>query len=270
MNWRIYILGVLFIAFGFVRVFATPQIPDRLIYNGDTLSVMLYLPNELHSVRLFGDKETCITTACGRGYVATWEIVKDQLYLTGIYSCCYYEDSIQADLGLLFSEKANNGKVKADWITTNAFCQTGKIIARIDAGLSIYENDFEFVFNKGKLLGIKSYDNSRSRKSIYSQNQEKLKEFIYSNINWNNLPKLEKPIRIVLIFSANEIGTVDSVEVMRSDNETFNQEAVKVIKLIPDWDVFYFRGEFFRVPWFFPIVFSEEHQKKYGKGVPNR
>jgi len=43
-----HIVTKLFIAIGFVGAFATPQIPDRLIYNGDTLSVYLYLPNELY------------------------------------------------------------------------------------------------------------------------------------------------------------------------------------------------------------------------------
>ena len=271
---------MLFLVFGFIRIFATPQIPDKLIYKGDTISVALYLPDEFYqnetitfdsvefvnrtlSVKLFGDKKTCKTTACGREYVATWEIIENQLYLTGIYSCCYYKDSIEADLDLLFSGKVNNGKVKADWVTTNAFFQVGKKIAYIDAELSIYENDFEFVFNEGKLLNIISYDNSKSRKSIYSQSQEKLKEFIYSNVNWNELPKLEEPIRIVLKFSANEIGKVDSVEVMRSNNETFNQEAIKVIKLIPDWDVLYFKGKLLRIPWIIPIILSEENKEKY-------
>jgi len=279
MIWKKQILTNLFIAIGIIGVFATPQIPDKLIYNGDTLSVYLYLPNEfykpdtvpigqyesIYTVNLFGDKKTCISTACGRKYQATWEILDNQLYLTGIYSCCYYEDNIKADLTSLFKEKVINGKVKADWVTGNVFFQKGKMITRIDAELSIYETDFEFEFSEGKLLNVKSYDNSKSRKSIYSQNQEKLIDFIYSNIDWNNLPISQEGVSVNVRFSANENGKVDEVKIMRGDNETFNKEAIRVVKLIPEWDVFYIRGKHFRIPWNLPIIFSEENREKYGK-----
>ena len=279
MIWKKQILTNLFIAIGIIGVFATPQIPDKLIYNGDTLSVYLYLPNEfykpdtvpigqyesIYTVNLFGDKKTCISTACGREYQATWEILENQLYLTGIYSCCYYEDNIKADLTSLFKEKVINGKVKADWVTGNVFFQKGKMITRIDAELSIYETDFEFEFSEGKLLNVKSYDNSKSRISIYSQNQEKLIDFIYSNIDWNNLPISQERVSVNVRFSANENGKVDEVKIMRGDNETFNQEAIRVVKLIPEWDVFYIRGKHFRFYWNLPIIFSEENREKYGK-----
>jgi len=279
MIWKKQILTNLFIAIGIIGVFATPQIPDKLIYNGDTLSVYLYLPNEfykpdtvpigqyesIYTVNLFGDKKTCISTACGRKYQATWEILENQLYLTGIYSCCYYEDNIKADLTSLFKEKVINGKVKADWVTGNVFFQKGKMITRIDAELSIYETDFEFEFSEGKLLNVKSYDNSKSRISIYSQNQEKLIDFIYSNIDWNNLPISQERVSVNVRFSANENGKVDEVKIMRGDNETFNKEAIRVVKLIPEWDVFYIRGKHFRFYWNLPIIFSEENREKYGK-----
>ena len=113
-------------------------------------------------------------------------------------------------------------------------------------------------------MGIKSYDNSKSRISIYSQ-KEKLHEFIYNNINWDDLPKCEEPISVYLTFSANEFGKIDNVEIKRGDNETFNQEAIRVIKLIPDWDVFFFKGRLFRLPWATPIIFSEENKEKYRK-----
>ena len=266
-----YILTNLFIVLGFFGMFATPQIPDRLIYNGDTLSVYLYLPDEFYNtnqiltVNLFGDKKTCETTACGREYQATWEIIDKQLFLTGIYSCCYYEDNIKADLATLFKGKVIDGKVKADWVTTNTFFQAGKQIAFIDFYISIFEKDYEFEFKEGKLLNIKIYDNSKSRKSIYSQNQEKLVDFIYSNIDWNKLPISQKRIRVIVRFSANENGKIDKIEIFKGDNKIFNKEAIRVIKLIPDWDVFYFKGTHFRLPWNMSILFSEENRKKYGK-----
>ena len=74
------------------------------------------------------------------------------------------------------------------------------------------------------------------------------------------------PLLINLRFSANEDGKVDKVEIIRkSDNEIFNQEAVRVIKLLPDWDVFFLQGQLDR-QWFnMPILFSEGNREKYGK-----
>jgi hypothetical protein len=170
MIWKKYILTKLFITIGILGAFATPQAPDKLIYKGDTLGVYLKLPNEFYkcdttiyeidtvpfesincllNVNLFGDKKTCWTTACGNGYWAGWEVIENQLYLTGIYSCCYYEDSIKADLTSLFKEKVIDGKVKADWVTGNFISLKGKRLFYnhdIVNGGGIFEYELELHF----------------------------------------------------------------------------------------------------------------------------
>jgi len=74
------------------------------------------------------------------------------------------------------------------------------------------------------------------------------------------------PIVVNTRFSANEDGKIDEVVItIKSNNEIFNQEAVRVIKLIPDWDVIFLQGQLYR-EWFnMPIKFSEENREKYGK-----
>jgi len=107
---------------------------------------------------------------------------------------------------------------------------------------------------------------TKSRQSTYSQNARKLLNFIYTNIDWDKLPKQQMPIRVITRFSANEDGKIDEVEIMRkSDNEIFNQEAVRVIKSIPDWDVIFLRGRPYRQWFSMAIIFSKENRKKYGK-----
>ena len=194
MSWEKYILTKLFIAVGLAGVFATPQIPDKLVYNGEVLSVYLYLPDEfykpdtvpigqfesIYTVNLFGNKKTCNSTACGREYQATWEIVENQLYLTGIYSCCYYEDSIKADLTSLFKEKVVEGKVKADWVNSKNIVRGGEELLFFSSDIPVFKKEIEFEFFNGKLLNINVFDNSKSRQSTYSQNTTKLLSFIYS------------------------------------------------------------------------------------------
>jgi len=283
MIWKRCILTKLLIVTGFVGAFATYPIPDKLVYNGKNFSVYLnILPDEFYkidtvtfdsleyinrilTVDLFGDKKGCQTTACV-DFLASWEIEKNQLYLTGIYSCCYYEDSIKADLTSLFKEKVINGKVKADWVSSKEIVQGGEELNFISYDIPVFKKEIEFEFLEGKLLNINTFDNSKSRQSVYSQNAEKLLNFIYTNIDWDNLPKQKKPIRVITRFSANENGKIDDIEVTKkSENEIFNQEAIRVIKSIPDWDVIYVKGQLYRQYYSMPILFSEENRKKYGQ-----
>jgi hypothetical protein len=266
---KVFILTILLTVYLF-RTFATSQIPDRLIYNGDTLSIFANPIEQLYdndSIRpyFFGKNEGCASTACWRGYVAEWIILDDFLYLTGIYSCCYYEDSIKADLKELFGAKFINGNVKADWFTADIISPQGKLLYYIHMGYeSLYETELEFQFVNGKLIGTKTYDNSMSRESEYSQDSEKLKEYIYSNINWSALPKFKKKdVKVFIQFSANEKGNIDSVKVMRGYNSIFDKEAVRVVKTIPNWDVYYRHGEHQRMNWTLPINFSEANRTNY-------
>jgi outer membrane biosynthesis protein TonB len=92
-----------------------------------------------------------------------------------------------------------------------------------------------------------------------------MQEYIYSNINWDILPKQDTIVKVVIKFSANEEGIIDDVKVLRGYNEIYDQEAVRVIKTIPEWDVYFMKGKHKRIPWHLPIVFSEENRKEYEK-----
>jgi hypothetical protein len=247
--------------------FATPQIPDKLIYNADTLSLFLKLPKEFYdsdtlTVNLF-EKKTRFSTDCGRGYIANWIIIDNQLYLTNIYSC-NYKDQTQADLKQLFRDKYIDGKVKADWITANVFATKGKLLLYVhDANNSIFEQDVELQFQQGQLIEMKSYNNSKTRQSVYAQDGKKFLKAIYSSINWDILPQHNQPVKVVLQFSSNEEGKIDSVIVARGADEIFNQEAIRVVKAIPEWNIYYRRGKHERVFWNVPIIFSEERKQEY-------
>lgn len=71
--------------------------------------------------------------------MAEWSIIEDEIYLTNIFSCQYYQDSIKSDLKTLFGDKCKNGRVKADWITGDFTVPKGKILQRILFGSHFYE-----------------------------------------------------------------------------------------------------------------------------------
>ena len=251
--------------------FATSQLPDRLIYKGDTLAIFanpleqLY-ENDSLAASFFGKKQGCESTACWRSYVAEWQIIENQLYLIGIYSCCFYSDTIQANLKSLFGNNYIDGKVKADWVSQHIIAPKGKLLYYIHNGYSsVYEKETEFQIEKGKLIAIHTYDNSKSKQSIYSQDSKKLWAHIYKEINWEKLPQkdLKNEPKVILSFTGNEMGVVDSVIVLRGYNELFDQEAIRVAKTIPEWDVYFRRGKFERRKWKITIFFSEEKREEY-------
>ena len=264
------------------KVSATAQIPDLLIYKGDTLllhtcPLSLY-PNRnlINPHNLFGGKG-CFFSACWRNYVATWELTNDKLFLVGIRNACYptdmkdiagsykakvEKDSIgteYADLQALFPEKYHNGKVEADWVTEDLTSPQGKLLFYVHNGFeSAYEKEVVFKIAKGNLEGVIIYDNSKSKRSEYSRNAQKLREYIHSNINWDELPEQGNSIKVTVSFSANENGIVDSVKIARGFSEIFDQEAVRVVKSIPEWDVYYQGGQHKRRPMSLQVIFDEK------------
>lgn len=264
---RNYILTLLLLTTIHFKSFGTAQIPDILIYKGDTLLLHSNPLEQLDNIdtlreKLFGDKMSYWTTACYRMYQAEWTIIDDQLYLTAIYSCDYSRDKIKANLETLFGEKFINQKVKADWVTAKISSPQGKQLYYIHSEYdSLYEKDVVFEIINGQLIGITTLEN---RKSKFSE-EITLMHFIYTNIDWDKLPNQDMPIKIFVRFSANEQGVIDSVKVVRGFDEIYDNEAIRVIKSIPEWDVFYSGGRHVRHSLVVPIVLSEENRLKYTK-----
>jgi hypothetical protein len=77
--------------------------------------------------------------------------------------------------------------------------------------------------------------------------------------------KNQDKITIFVQFSANSKGIIDSTKVVRGYNEDFDNEAIRVIKTIPKWDILYSRGQLVRMNWTMPITFNEDNRRKYGR-----
>jgi len=85
-------------------------------------------------------------TNCWRGYVATWEITDNVLYLIDIV---YNTPEEVVGLGYLFPQNA--GKIKADWYTGELRDPFGEQL-RVDYDDPGFESDLFFIIKKGKVI----------------------------------------------------------------------------------------------------------------------
>ncbi len=95
------------------NVFGTAQIPDYMVYEGDTLSLYAnplesYFENNPRPDSLFAEIGYN-STACWRGYIAYWELKNDSLFLLEIHG-----DSTTIDLSLIFRDGKIKNKIFAD------------------------------------------------------------------------------------------------------------------------------------------------------------
>ncbi len=93
------------------------------------------------------------TTACYRGYIGTWEIRDDRLFLVGI------ERLLRTPEGIVDATMGNalpwvkDGALAANWVSDGLRCPEGRLICYAHAMFqSRYERDRVFEFEKGRLL----------------------------------------------------------------------------------------------------------------------
>jgi hypothetical protein len=166
MKQRCLILVVVSLAFS--TAFSTEQIPDKLIVGKDTIYLKSFpLENLRLNLRLkkspfdygkFGFPHT----ACYRGYVATWQIIDENLTLIEVQKI----DSVGTQLNIVeylldnsYNPKIINGYVVADWYSDT--------LKRYELFTSSYTlNEFyvskdywmekdkriELIFEKGRLI----------------------------------------------------------------------------------------------------------------------
>ncbi|MCL7987068.1 hypothetical protein M8998_03830 [Sphingobacterium sp. lm-10] len=246
--------------------FATEQAPDRLIVNGDTL-LLHALPlqqwaklNELERP-LFPDSLSSFSTGCWRGYVAYWELIDNQLYLTGIYNGNH---SAKVNLDTLFGNKVYDSRVPADWFTDKVTAYKGRLVYYQHAGFSsIHEDEFEYVFEKGILKTSAYFDNSLSTSTPRTMYQPVPIGTIDSLIHWATLPPIEENIYVSITLEVDQFGKVDSILGINGDFDVFNQEALRVVRLLTALPVTYKRGELLDQPLYLRFVFTRKKQQRF-------
>ena len=241
------------------KIFATEQVPDYLIFNGDTVSIYSNPLEEKHSF-LFRDTSfylnTCMSTACWRRYKATWEISDDVLYLVSISDCC--NSKLTAKLELVFPGKVAEGKVKADWFTGKLIVPIGEVIYGEHMGysrVSQYEDIIKI--ENGRLIEVKRVDNTGT--SLPYMREKNLSNYLIRNLDnriLNEIRKKEFSLDFYVDVRSDSLRRVTGVVFKNISEIKYENEIRNALLLIDDWNVLYRRGEIAQLPWIYPVKIS--------------
>jgi hypothetical protein len=252
-------------------LFSTAQHPDVLYYQGDTFSIFSnpledYYTEETRPEHFFPERVACLSTGCWRGYIAHWTIENDILYLVRIETCCWDKKRARANLSHLFGDKCIYGRVKADWFTGGIMAPQGERIEYIHMGYeSIYERELIFTFEKGHMVQDNVLDNTKSKRSDYESDADKRNAFIFSHINWDQLPDSEEEVKLIAVLWTDPSGKIEGIEIRKSTNDSYNDAVVHAIQQIPDWTVFYHHGEFVPNSWVIAVKIDPAIRQQYGR-----
>jgi hypothetical protein len=162
--------------------FATAQEPDKIVYEE---KVRALFANPLEDYYKSGRKRppfmispNTISSGNWRGYVATWKIFDDTLYLQHVES---WIGGRKATLPRLFGKKVRNGRVKATWFSGELRIPDGKQLQYVHMGYgSVYERDIILTIEKGRITNKAAIDNTQrqlpSELELQWQELEKMKK----------------------------------------------------------------------------------------------
>lgn len=175
------------------------------------------------------------------------EVKNDSLFIVKAYG---KED---IDLLIIFGKRTN---IFAGWYSGILTNPKNLLISEHAGWGGFYEYETDFKFENGILKDVQIYHNE-IKPSIYT-NSDTLMNFIKTNIIYDNVKPVKGKIRVQLtIEDVDNSGRITKVSVLRG-YDGYNEEAIRVIKSIPQWEVIIRRGKKMRRPWSVPVYFVEQ------------
>lgn len=181
-----YILTVIFLISSYVLSFGTAQYPDKIIYKDKTFSLHT---NPLESYfDKYPDKRPkteIMSTALWRGYVATFEIVDNQLKLKDI------EIQVNIDTNsfktawksVLTEVFPNESERKINWFSGLLILPYGKRIDYVHMGYgSTYKNYYIVEIHEGSFVQDRQFNNRQFKDFKEAQFQEFKKTDEYKSL----------------------------------------------------------------------------------------
>lgn len=137
----------------------TAQIGEKLIYEGREVSMCSEPLGDFFALGGTHPEFQFTCTALWRGYVGTWEIINDRLYLVGLSGTL--KDGTEATLETVFP--AYPDRVFAHWFSGTLRIPEGKQLEYVHMGYaSTYERDRILQIEKGVVVGCNVRQNGKT------------------------------------------------------------------------------------------------------------
>jgi hypothetical protein len=128
----------------------TAQSGENLIYEGHTVTMHSEPLEDYFEAKGERPEFGGICTSCWRGYIGTWEIKDDRLYLVSLEGFGKLKDGTEASLQTIFPDQ--DGPILADWYSGTLKIPEGEMLEYIHAGYaSRFERDRFFEIEKGHI-----------------------------------------------------------------------------------------------------------------------
>lgn len=223
---------------------ATPQILDMLVMGKDTFflytSPLAEISNLIAKDSSFINKRV-YTTANKRGFVASWELIGEQIYLTKISDL--RNGKLEANLQTIFETKEYQPKIKATWINEEIIAHSKYALHGYLIGLSdVYEKEIILKVKSGKVLATEHLNNDWARtpndntstlnRYVIKKLPKKLRKQIVKN-------KLDYEFYTHVTFDSK--WQVKSIDFTKTEFDTMVLR--KIITSFDDWKLVYKKGE---------------------------
>lgn len=213
------------------RIYATGQYGDKLIINLDTVwinSNPLEDYFEKKGSRKIGEEELYSNcTALWRGYVATWKLEANKLFLIRIQTDYCGDNPIDIDI----SKEFGTAKVFAKWVNQIITRPKGEVLQYVHMGyMSIYEEEIFYSFKNGKLIGTKKNTYlERNNKLIFpgtSFLMDTIKTIILKSINSTERTSFNIDSSCFINISFNENGKLSQIGIGYDKEPTTSMEKI--------------------------------------------
>lgn len=235
---------VLILTFSTVKLAASPQMPDYLIYKSDTVSTFnLLVEKYLQSLpqpdsgRLFGlSFRNGASFNCWRGYQAIYKIENDSLFVADMIPCgSGFKKTDKAYSGKLLSQifgnKVKENKVFIDWFS-------GDISYPLNRTQVRWDQVFYRIFEKERVMGIASgkvlqtedvtnyVDDPKGIDRKYNANISKILFKQIKEVNWKKLRECDCFNKYVITIGRD--GTISNVALAEqpADDTSKNEDDI--------------------------------------------
>jgi hypothetical protein len=253
---------IIFSSVSFVN--GTPQSPEILIYESDTLFIN-YMPledlkyeNDSIEARLSRLFEPMESTHW-RGYTATWKVYNDSLFLIKV---CDATNNQFVSLNKIFNENMLSSKgVFASWYTKKITGDFGEFLGiNLKYDVPLYTGKFSFIINKGIIVDVKKnymltsvIDSIRSELKNYQDtmtyslvdkypvliteernyNYDELCAFVHENLQYSQFGKDQEAYAKIII---DKDGSVVERSLRIKIHPKLDKEALRILSLMKKWE----------------------------------